>query len=138
MAINLYLAEAYKRELIGKNAKQKGLTHQWSMWAIGDLQTPLIDIFIQLVFMPEEKRSMETIEKAKAKLPELFNTIEVALSSTKYLAGDEFTFADLNTASVVSIADRIEFDLSEYKNLNAWRSAISERPAFQRYMELRK
>tara|TARA_Y100000385_G_C12875069_1_gene543262 strand:- start:210 stop:821 length:612 start_codon:yes stop_codon:yes gene_type:complete len=138
MAINMYLADTYKPELLGTSSKERGLTSQWTLWANGDLQTPLIEIFIQKVFVPEEKRSQEVIDKAISKLPDLFNTIEMALDKTKFLASDEFTLADLNTESVVKICDRIGFDLSKYKNIQAWRSAISERPAFQNYMELCK
>jgi glutathione S-transferase len=138
MAINMYLAQAYKPELLGKDAKQQGLTYQWSIWAIGDLQTPLIEIFIQLVFVPEEKRSMEVIEKAKGKLPALLNMIDMELKRSKYLAGDEFTLADLNTASVVQVCDSIEYDLSPYKNLLAWKTNIEQRDAYKRFRELCK
>ena len=136
MAINMYLAEAYKPELMGKNLKERGRVYQWSIWAITDLQTPLIDIFIQLVFVPEQRRSMEIIDKAQAKLPTLLSIIDEALESSKYLAGDEFTLADLNTASTVMICEAIKYDLSEYKKLMTWKSSISERAAFQKYMQL--
>ena len=136
MAINMYLAEAYKPELMGKNLKERGRVYQWSIWAITDLQTPLIDIFIQLVFVPEQRRSMEIIDKAQAKLPALLSIIDEALESSKYLAGDEFTLADLNTASTVMICEAIKYDLSEYKKLMTWKSSISERAAFQKYMQL--
>jgi glutathione S-transferase len=136
MAINMYLAEAYKPELIGEDAKERGHVYQWSIWAITDLQTPLIDIFIQLVFVPDEKKSMETIEKAQAKIPALLNTVERALDNSKYLAGEKFTLADLNTLSVISVCDLIKYDLSSYKNIISWKSVISERPAFKKYMQL--
>ena len=136
MGINLYLAEKYKPELLGTTPEQKGLSYQWSIWSIGELQPPLIEAFIQLVFVPEERRSEEVIEKAKAKLPSLLNTIDTTLCNSKYLAGSVFTLADLNTASVVEICDLIGYSLEEYKNISAWRGAISERPAFAKYKKL--
>lgn len=136
MAINMYLAEKYKPILMGSSAQERGLVYQWSIWSLGDLQTPLIDIFIQMVFVPEDKRDMDKVQKAKAKLPSLLNTIETRLSETKYLAGEQFTLADLNTASVIDICNHINYDFSEYKNLKTWINSLEDREAFQKYKAL--
>lgn len=136
MAINMYLCEKYKPDLLGTTPEAKGRVYQWSIWSILDLQTPLIDNFIQLVFVPEAHRDQTKIEKNLEKLPNLFKTLDNALSNTKYLAGDEFTLADLNTASVVLVSSYINYDLSEYKNLTNWFNAIKDRKAFQKYQEL--
>lgn len=136
MAINMYLCEKYKPELLGTSPEERGQVYQWSIWSIGDLQTPLIDNFIQLVFVPEAHRDLKKIEKNLAMLPALFNTLDQALAKSKYLAGNEFTLADLNTASVVLVSEYINYDLSEYKNLTKWFSALKDRKAFQKYQEL--
>jgi len=136
MAINMYLCEKYKPELLGTTAEIKGRVYQWSIWSIGDLQTPLIDNFIQLVFVPEAHRDLKKIEKNLQALPALFQTLDDALSTSKFLAGDEFTLADLNTASVVLVSEYINYDLSPYKNLTKWFSAIKDRKAYQKYQEL--
>jgi glutathione S-transferase len=137
MAINMYLCETYKPELLGKNSEAKGLSFQWSFWANGDLQTPLIENFIQLVFVPEAKRDQSIIDKNLKKLPELFEMLDKNLETSKYLAGDEFTLADLNTASVVLITEAINLDLSKFKNLTNWLNTIKDRSAFKRYQKLR-
>jgi len=138
MAINLYLAEKYKPELLGKTIHEKAKVNQWSIWAIADLQPPLIDIFIQLVFVPEDRRDAKVIAKAEEKLPNLLNIIDKQLENNKYLVGDEFTIADLNVNSVVSVCFHVNYDISKYENIKRWLSNISERPAFQKYMELCK
>jgi glutathione S-transferase len=46
MAINYYIADNYKKELLGTNALEKGLAMQWSFWATSELQTPIIECFI--------------------------------------------------------------------------------------------
>lgn len=138
MAINMYLCDEYRPELLGQTSKERGLSYQWSIWALGDLQTPLIDIFIQLVFVPEERRDLSKIEKAKEKLPALLDTLENTLKESKYLTGDSFTLADLNTASVVHICEHIKFDLSDYSHIKSWLKMIDERPAFQRFKALCK
>jgi len=138
MAINFYIAEAYKKELLGSTPAEKGLVHQWSFWASSELQNPMIQVFIQKVFVPEEKRDQNIIDENLKKLPNLFEILNNALSESKYLVGNHFTLADLNTASVASIASIIGFDLAQYQNVNSWLGAMSDRPAYQKYLEMRK
>lgn len=137
MAINFYLADKYKPELLGLTPEDRALSYQWSFWASSELQDPIIQIFIQKVFMPEEKRSQAVIDENLAKLPGFFEVLDNALASKTYLNGKTFTLADLNTHTVVSIAPHTGFDLSKYKNVDAWMKAISDRPAYQAYSKLR-
>lgn len=137
MAITFYVAEAYKKELLGKTAAEKGLVHQWSFWSISELQGPMIQVFIQKVFMPAEKRDSKVIEENMAQLPALMSVLDQSLSGKKFLVGNDFTLADLNTSSVVGIAHAIGMDMAPYANINAWMGAIADRPAFQKYMGMR-
>ena len=137
IAINFYLAETYKPQLLGIDNKQHGLVQQWSLWGIGELQPPIITVFIQLVFVPEERRDNEAIEKAMAKIPGLLAVLNDALEGRNNLVGDEFTLADLNVASVASLCSEIKLSLTSYKNIQTWLAKIAERPAFKRYQKLR-
>jgi glutathione S-transferase len=137
MGINFYLADAFKPELLGANSQERGLVHQWSIWSIADLQAPLIAIFIQLIFIPEERRDHKVIEQAEKKLPALFETLNNSLANSKYLAGDQFSLADLNVASVVAVTKEINYDMTSYTNINNWLGVLSERPAYQKYEGLK-
>lgn len=137
IAINSYLAETYKPELLGIDNKQHGLVQQWSLWGISELQPPIIGAFIQLVFVPKERRDNEIIEKAMTKIPGLLVVLNDALEGKNYLVGDQFTLADLNVASIASLCSEIKLCLTSYKNIQAWLTNISERPAFKKYQELR-
>jgi len=138
LAINNYIADAYKPELLGNSAQERGLVSQWSIWSVADLQVPMIQAFIQLVFVPEPRRDAKVIKKAFEKLPAMLNTLESALEGKEYLVADRFTLADLNTAFVVAICDDIKFDLTDYGNINQWRERIANREATQRYKALCK
>jgi glutathione S-transferase len=84
------------------------------------------------------RKDFKVIEENEKILPQYFAVLDQALNGKKYLNGNEFTLADLNVASVASIAHPIGFDMSPYKNINAWMGAIAERPSFHKYMSLRK
>lgn len=137
MAINYYLTEKYRPEFMGSTIGARANTHQWSFWAISEVQGPMIEIFIQKVFVPEGKKDLKVIEENEKLLPDYFNILNNALEGKKYLNGNEFTLADLNVASVVSIAHPIGFNLAPYKNVTSWLGAVAERPSFHKYMSLR-
>ena len=136
VAINFYLAETYKPELLGLDNKQHGLVQQWSLWGIAELQPPIINTFIQLIFVPEERRDNGIIDKAMAKIPGLLKVLNDALEGKNYLVGNDFTLADLNVASIASLCSEIKFDLTAYKNIQTWLTQISARPAFKKYQKL--
>ena len=137
MAINFYLAEAYKPELLGQTAALKALALQWSFWAISELQPPLINIFIQKVFVPEDKRDAAAIEENMQKLPALLQVLDAALAKNNYLAGSDFSLADLNTASVASICMAVGASMSDYPNILKWLDVLNQRPAFKKYQGLK-
>jgi len=136
MAINFYLAEKYKKDLLGTNLQEKGYVYQWSIWAIAEVQPPIIEAFIQKVFVPEDKRDLALIEKSLSKVPAFLKILDDRLAESKYLAGNEFTLADLNTASVVNILHHIQYDLSQFKNTVNWLNVLSERAAYKNYAAL--
>jgi glutathione S-transferase len=138
MAINYYIADTYKKELLGATPGERGLAMQWSFWASAELQSPIIEVFIQKVFMPEDKRDNNIIETNLKKLPDLLTVLNSSLTGKKYLTGNQFTIGDINAASVVGICSMIGVDLKAYSNIESWLGAISDRPAFQKYQAMRK
>ncbi|MBK7973947.1 MAG: glutathione S-transferase family protein [Deltaproteobacteria bacterium] len=136
MAINQYLVDEYPSPLGGATPEERGLIAQWSYWSILDLQRPLIDMFIQLVFVPEPKRDHGVIERARALLPPLLEILDRHLASREYLVADRFTVADLNVASVVSICGSVGHELTPYRAVDAWLARCKARPAHERYAAL--
>lgn len=137
MAINLYLAEKYRPSFLGRSSEEKALTYQWSFWAQSDLQDPLIQIFIQKVFISEEKRDQKIITENLEKLPRLFQILDKVLLEKKYLTGSEFSVADLNVCSVVQIAGAVGFEISSFSHVDKWVRAISDRAAYKKFLLLR-
>jgi len=136
MAINWYLAEKYKPDLLGQNAEAKGLINQWSYWSILDMQKPLVDMLIQVMFMPEDKKDASVVSKAKESLLPLLRILDNALVGKKYLVADTFTLADLNVASVVHINSMVQNDITEFRNVHAWMERLMERHAFKKVLSL--
>jgi glutathione S-transferase len=133
MAINLYVAEKYgKAPLWPSTIEGHGACYQWSLWSMTEVETPMIDIFQHRIMLPadqrDEKVALAGIEKLKAPL----KVLDDHLQKSEYLLGKEFTIADLNVASVLSIAQFIQLDLSQAATAQKWLQKCLERPANQR------
>ena len=133
MAINLYVAEKYgKAPLWPSSVEGHGACYQWSLWSMTEVETPMIDIFQHRIMLAADKRdekvALAGIEKLKAPL----KVLDDHLQKSEYLLGKEFTIADLNVASVLSIAQFIQLDLSPTPTAQKWLQKCLERPANQR------
>ncbi|MBS1969594.1 MAG: glutathione S-transferase family protein [Bdellovibrionales bacterium] len=136
-AIVQYLAQKYKPEMLGTSVKDKAIVQQWSFWTMTEAQPPLVDMLIQKVFMPADKRDHALIERCEKKLPNLFAVLENSLKNTKYLTGDTYTVADVMVASATNLALGLGIDFTQYPNIKSWMAEISSRPAWRKFAELR-
>ena len=121
MAINLYIAEKYgKAPLWPSTVDGHGACYQWSLWCMTEVETPMLDVVHHRMMLPAEQRdekvALAGIEKLKAPL----KVLDDHLQKSDYLLGKEFTIADLNVASVLSIAQYIQLDLSATANAQKW------------------
>jgi glutathione S-transferase len=138
MAINLYLAEKYgKAPLWPSTVEGHGACYQWSLWVMTEVETPQIDLFMHRIMLPAEKRDEKVALAAIEKLKAPFKVLDDHLQGSEYLIGREFTIADLNVASVMSIAQFIKLDLSTTPTAQKWLQKCLERPARQRARALK-
>ena len=138
VAINHYLAERYKPAVLGSDVAMRARVAQWSMWSQVELQPPMIDIVIQKVFTPEDKRDLGVIERAEQAIPPKLEILDAHLAGREFLVGESLTLADLNVASVVNIMTALRMSRAPYTNLEAWFGRVQERPSYRKWMELRK
>ncbi len=129
MAINLYLAKRYGGDLYPQDPADEARAIQWSVWGISEIEPSQMQIVVQKVFTPEEKRKPDVIARATKALDRPLGVLEAALSERPYLLGDDFTIADLNLSGVMLLFLMIEIDLSAYPNVSRWRDACYSRPS---------
>lgn len=133
MAINLYIAEKYgKAPLWPLTVEGHGACYQWSLWAMTEIETPMINIFLHRLMLPAEQRDEKVALAGIETLKAPFKVIDDQLRKSEYLLGKEFTIADLNVASVMSITQYLQLDLSAIPTAQKWLQKCVERPANQR------
>lgn len=136
MAINLYLAKTYGENLYPSDPKTEGLTWQWSVWGISEIEPLQMAILVQKLFVAEEKRNEKLIASSEKQLARPLTVLDGALAERDWLVGDHFTIADLNLAGVMLLLGLIKFEYSQYTNVKRWTDACYARPALQRAQAL--
>jgi glutathione S-transferase len=136
LAINLYLARKYDKGLWPRTAEDEGRTYQWSLWAMTELEEPVVTTLVHRRFLPENQRDPKKIADATERFKAPLAVLDAALAGRPYLLGNGFTIADLNVASVISWAPLAGLDLASAKNVRGWLKSCTERPAFTRVQQM--
>jgi glutathione S-transferase len=132
MAINLYLAKRYGGALYPATAAAEARAWQWSVWAISEIEPLQMQIVIQTLFTPEEKRNPKVIPGAIKALQRPLKVLDAALAGREWLMGDSFSVADLNVSSVMLLLRDMHFDTRMHANVQRWTEACYARPALAR------
>lgn len=132
MAINLYLARKYGKDLWPANEAGEAHALQWSFWGMTEVEPFLITLLVQQVFTPEDQRRPDRVEEARQALVPRLAVLNNHLSGRPFLLGSKFTIADLNLSSVFSLAEVVKVDLAPYPNIRKWVETCFSRPARQK------
>ncbi len=106
----------------------------WLHFANGNLQ-PVMgrNLVIRQLKLPPDN---PVLLAQKGRLERVLNLVETRLGEADYLAGSEFTAADIMTVfSLTTMRIFIPVDLSPYPNTLAYLQRIGARPAYQRAMQ---
>ncbi|WP_236054509.1 glutathione binding-like protein [Pseudomonas arcuscaelestis] len=76
------------------------------------------------------------IERYRDLTQQTFTTLDNQLAHNRWLAGPEYSIADIATFGWMHIARIIDFDFSRFNHLKAWYERMELRPAVQRGISL--
>jgi glutathione S-transferase len=136
MAINVYLAKKHRSPLYPANAKGEALLFQWSFWQTDRIDRQLVNYFMHARVLPEGERKREVAEASWNETTAAFDVLEIALGKSQWLAGPEFSLADLNVAGALYRA--LFLDLSKWPHLQAWLTQCWLRPPAKRVRAMRE
>jgi glutathione S-transferase len=137
LAINLFLARKYDKGLWPKSVDDEGRAYQWSVWAMTELEEPVLTVLLHRMFFPEAQRDAAKAADGAERAKKPLGVLEGALAGRENLLGSAFTVADLNVAAVLSWAPMAGIDLSPYPKVQAWLGRATARPAFTRAVAAR-
>jgi glutathione S-transferase len=130
-AILRYLGAKYANEPFWpKDAGKRAVLDQWAEWGRTSFTPPMAQIFGQLVRTRESDRNAATIASLEAQLRRLAGIADQRIGNGPWLAGADFTFADIPFAHQLYRYFTLPFDRAETPNLVAYYERLKERPAF--------
>lgn len=144
-AICRYVADKYddqgNKGLYGTNPLEKASIDQWLEAEGQSFNPPSGALVFQLAFAPRMKIKQDErlIVQSEAKLVKVLDVYEERLSESQYLAGDDFTLADLshlpNTQILVNATDKADL-ITSRKNVGRWWDEISSRESWKKVIEM--
>jgi glutathione S-transferase len=132
MAINLYLAQKYEGPMHCAGPEVLGLSAQWSFWAVLEMEALLLDLLLHRAVLPEFARDASYAERDELLLRKPLGVLNAALAGREYLAGNSFTVADLNVASILIWGKMARLDMSTHPQATRWLDGCLARSAYGR------
>jgi len=130
-AILIYLAEK-TRKLIPTEPRLRVATLEWLMWQMGGLGPMLGQAHH---FRGNTKvRDEYGIERYTKESHRLYGVLDKQLGANEYVAGDEYTIADIAIVPWVQRHERHGVALPEYPNVKRWYDMLNLRPAVHKGM----
>ena len=135
MAINMYLAKKHGK-LYPADPKNEALMWQWSLWETDRLDRQMTLYANNASALPEAQRNAAVAKAAWEEISAAMAVLEIALGKVRWLAGDEFSVADLNVASAMYRA--LSLDLAKWPRVTEWLHRCWDRPAAKRARAMRE
>lgn len=131
-AILTYLAEK-TGQLMPNDAKGRSLVMQWLMFQMGGVGPMQGQANVFYRYFPEKIPAV--IERYQNETLRLYGVLDERLANSPYLAGDDYTIADIANWAWVRAHAWAELTLEGLDHLAAWMDKIGDRDAVKRGLE---
>ena len=128
-AILWYLAEK-TGQFIPKSAKGRALCHQWLIFQVSGVG-PMFGQFGHFFYYLEEKH-VYPIQRYGNEVERLTRVIDARLRDAPYLAGEEYSIADMAMYPFLRRRIGLNAESGAYRHIAQWAERVSARPAVQR------
>ena len=132
-AILIYLANK-TGQLFPDEPHARYDTLQWLMWQMGGLGPMLGQAHHFRQYAPETIDY--AVDRYTNEAKRLYGVLDTRLGEARYLAGDEYSIADIAAWPWTRFPERQGVDRNDYPNFVRWFDEIAERPAVKRGIEV--
>jgi glutathione S-transferase len=136
MAINMYLAKKHNSPLYPKDPRNEARMWQWSLWETDRLDRQITTYASHTTALPAAQRDKAVADSAWAEIVPAFDVLNAALGKAHWLAGDDFSIADLNVAG--ALFRGLSIDLTRWPALAGWLVRCWDRPAAKKARAMRE
>ncbi len=128
-AILIYLAEKTGR-FLSKDPVERYTTLQWLMFQMGGIGPMLGQAHHFRIYAPEKLDY--AVNRYTNEANRLYRVLDKRLGQVAYLAGDDYSIADIATFPWLRSHENQGVDLKKYKHVKRWFEGIAARPAVER------
>lgn len=119
-------------QLYPQDERGRVAVEEWLMWQMGGLGPMAGQAHHFRIYAPE--KLPYAVDRYTNECNRLYGVMDRRLAGNVWLAGDEYTIADIACISWISRHERQGQDLTDFPNLKRWYEAMMERPAVKRGM----
>jgi glutathione S-transferase len=131
-AILRYLGAVYGSETFWpRDPAQRGPLDTWAEWGKNSFGETVLEIFAYDVRLPPETRDPAILERATSKLIPLARMLEDRFGGGPWIAGREFTFADIACGHTLFRFFTLTWDRPQLPGLAAYYERLQDRPAYR-------
>jgi glutathione S-transferase len=130
LAINLYLAQTYGQGTLWPDGPANvAKAYQWTLFGAFNLERPVLPIMIHRMSLPPEYRREDVVQKSMEALKRPLSALNTVLAASPWLAGNRFTIADLNVASIFNGVISADVWFEDYPAFSDWLKRCYARPS---------
>ncbi len=128
-AILQYLAEKTGK-FLPTDPKKRWATIEWLNWQMGGIG-PMLGQIHHFSFYNKGKSDYAT-ERYENEGKRLYEVLNKQLADNDFVAGDEYTIADMAIYPWIARYDRQNIDVADYENILRWYLNVTAHPAVQK------
>ena len=134
-AIVRYLTARYgKPPLWPDDPRLRAVADQWMDWSAQTFQPDILGVFVAYWRTPEAARNPQRIQTMMDRTLRDLQLLGGVLAQHRFLAGDEFSMADIATGAHLYRFLTMGFSLPKMPNIEAWYAGLTERPAYREHV----
>jgi glutathione S-transferase len=140
-AIVEYLASKAGGAWLPRETRDRLALTKWLYWESNHWDpTCAVFVFERLVkpFFGLGETSEAEVAKAETTFHRLADVLNGELDKHRYVTGNALTIADLAIGSALSVAERVNFPLENYRAIQRWQADLQSLPAWTRVVALQE
>ncbi len=127
-----YIAAQYGGDIwFPQDAYTRSLHDRWIDWAQANLQVAFMEFFFAYYRTPAKQHNMAVIDKSIESCNAHLAILDQTLANTDYLAGDQFSLADIPAGSMLYRMSEINFGIMLPTRVEAWYQRLQQRQPFR-------
>jgi GST-like protein len=132
-AMLFYLASKTGK-FLPEDLRDRWQVMQWVMFQMGHIGPMLGQAHHFLQYAPEKIEYAMNRYRNEAK--RLYGVVDKQLNENEWIAGDEYTIADMSIMPWLRFPERQGVNIEHYPHLKKWRDKIAGRPAVKKALEV--